>query len=1113
MDEWDQFPEVGANQEDEWSQFPEAGIESDVSNLPSTPNSVAERAATLPLPRPNMFASMADEEAKMTYDAYARHPETQRAEDGSLIYRGQTVPQPEGNSGFVDFFAGLGQRVFSGMSPEAARAKREAMGENPDELYLSERIGRGVGGGAINVARNIAETGVGIATSTPIPSLIDATFGTEIVPDAVKEARSDLAEGMEDTLPKYNPEGGVEGAASVGTEIAAGIVIGNKALAAAKAAGVAPTVLKALTTKVPRAASYLTKKFIEGVVTAAPTAATIDDQSDTLVTGENALIPILQGLDTNNPDEMENMINRRMNVLIDSAIVAAPIEVTADGGRKVMKFAYETFYEPIAKALSKNAQYASIMKELMDAVGLAADAADPNSPQAEAAKAKVVQILKTPEFQRMQKTIGRPGVSDIDFRRDTASAIDAGLAGDDSSEADAIRSVFRESRKQAEEMGGTKYQQTRMATERPVKAAEKLTEETEALFGSDAGIEQARTGIQTGGAKEVQDVENLGKASEENLHHTQIELPDKLREGPIGETLANAEVKPISQARQERNQMADELITATDESLDDLSKQRKVVWDNIPEGLEADEESLTEVLVDASPYLTKKMSNALKDAGFDPTAEGSVVDFKKLQQLRNPLSREIARMAKGGEKGIEELQALRDNLNNVQPEFVRDTAKKKGKAGAKALDDALDFERNVYGPDAKKGLPGEIRDLNKQRFDGPGVTKRDLKGEALHRTLTSDQPDTPKHFVDFIVKYKPEKKDLVVKYAFADASDKLLRKIKSGEGLSSVDPTDVMGSLESYRQVLNSNPEAFGKEIKELDDFYDSITRNKNDIKKLTEVVKEHAKNLAKIKQDVYEVRLNDFFEKNGDPKPNGFATLRSLYLNPQATGSVGKGKLDDVIRLAKESGDPAVLDGMKAAWMKLVRDEVFTDVPSALSGRSLSAAKTGQFLEGTGKADLRRVGQKLFEGNDQVIVEALDNLLRPALDVTVSGKSGSSKMQQGSLLNDAKEAVAAGVRLWKGPLTREGTQINTVVGKLLNYFVTNKKSEAALDAIMSNPDGFLKAYDRFIQHNEPYKERARQLFKWMVYSGIYNEGDQNQFDKALKEANQENQTQEALAK
>src|ERR1700754_1540337 len=203
---FDQFDEVTS----EANPFDQFDNTDSVENLPATPNSVAERAATLPLPRPNMFADMGDDEAKIAYDAYSCHPETQRGEDGSLIYRGEVVPAPEGNSGFVDFMAGVGQRVFSGMSPAAAEAKREVTGDNPDELYMSEKIGRGIGGGAVNLGRNIVETGVGLATSFPLIDLYEGATGQEVIPEAVTNARSGIATAVEDTLPKFNPKGIVE---------------------------------------------------------------------------------------------------------------------------------------------------------------------------------------------------------------------------------------------------------------------------------------------------------------------------------------------------------------------------------------------------------------------------------------------------------------------------------------------------------------------------------------------------------------------------------------------------------------------------------------------------------------------------------------------------------------------------------------------------------------------------------------------------------------------------------------------------------------------------------------------------------------------------------------
>jgi hypothetical protein len=1109
MDETNPFDQFDDAQDNPFDQF-------DSEQLPETPNSVAERTVSLPVPRPNMFADMSDEDAAMTYDAYRRHPETQQTEDGQLLYKGQAVPAPEGNSGVAAFMAGLGQRVFSGMSPAANRARREVLGENPDELSMSENIGRGVGGGLVDAASNAGQLAGAIATSSPLPQLIEGATGIDVLPEAVHDVQDTIASGMEDNLPNFNPEGTAQSISGGLTEAGVGIVIGNKAMAAAKAAGATPAALESLATKVPRAAKYLTSKFVSSVGAGAGTAVTVDGDSDTLVTGENAFIPILQGLDTNSESEMENLINKRMNVLIDSAIVAMPIEMGADGGKKVLKFAYKTFVEPIQKVISKDKKSVMIMEELMDAVGQAADSADPNSPAALAAKQRVVDIMKTPDFQQMTVQTGKQGVDDVAFRRDTASAVEAGLSGDTSEQADAIRGAFRSNRKRAvDNAEGSGYQQTQIAAERPTKETERLLSQSEEVFGGDLGTERARAGIQTQASKEIAASDQAAADVQTNADRAASELPMKMREGQLGEQISMAESNPISQARQIRNETAEDLLGTEREISQEIDDTARVKWENIPEGLEADPESLTLTLADAKDYLDRKTLQEVEKAGFvfDPeAADDMVVDFKALQNIRKPLTNEISRRIKGNEPGVSELMALRDNLNKVQPDFVIETQEKAGKEGAKAVKEAVDYERTVRGPERKSGLPGELRTIRKQKgLDAP--KRGDMEREALHKTMTSDQPETPSHFVNYIMKHRPEKKGLITQYAFADASDKLLRKIKVGEGISSIDPSEIMGSMEQYRQILNSNPEAFADELKELDNFYNAIVRNKNDVKKLQELAKEHAGKAEKFKKDMYEEVLNDFFEKSGAAKPNGYAALRDLYMLPQATGAVGKGKLDEVIRLAKETGDPAVLDGMKAGWMKLVRDSVFNNSPDAASARTLSAAKADDYLKGTGKSNLRLVGEKLFEDQDKVLIEALDRVLQPALDNTVAAKSAASATGKGSDIRDAKEAVAAGVRLKYGPLTRKGTTINTVVGKLLDYFVKNKKQEAALDAIMADPDGFLKAYDLFVKSNQPAKEKYRHLFRWAVNSGIYNESDKNKFDKEFRELNTEDQTEGIIAK
>jgi hypothetical protein len=1114
-----------------WEQDYSEGTE----NLPAEANSVAERAVTLPTPRPNMFAEMADDEAAMTYDAYKRHPETTQDEEGNLLYKGIAIPNPEGNGVIPEMFAKAGQIIFSGMSPSGNANRREVLGQDPEELSMSESIGRGVGGGAYETGRNIAETGLAAATSTPLPSLIEAATGADVVPQPVEDLQSAAATGFEDTVPKFNPEGTTEHIGSTGTQIAGGIVIGNKALAAGKAAGLGADVLDKFAKTMPKL-GWLTKKTVESAIQGAGTAATVDDQSDTLVTGENAVLgPIFDGINTDDPNEMTAMANRRLNILLDSALIAMPIEAAADGGRRLAKVIYSSFFEGSHKVVSKDKQQIGIIQDILDMVRRAADPKDPNSPQALAAQEELIEKMRNPEYQEVFIPIDKDGVSDVAYRRDTASAVEAGLGGDTSDSADLTRTVFREHRKRAVEDAKSGFRETQVAEQQPVKATEKLLQESEEVFGGNTAarsdsVDAAGAGIRKSGYDEIDRSAQTADDAMNEARKAESALPDTLREGPLGEAITEAEMGGFAAGRQRRNEVAGEILDAERQGSKTLRKGASARWENIPEGLEADAESFLQVVADAndSGALTPALKRALKKVGLDMDAlkkasqeadpedvdfdpfEGLSFDFKQLQQLRASLSREIDRTWSSPEFDSDALIAIRENLNETQPEHIIDTYG--DSEGAEALKEARRYYSEDYAPVAKAGLPKKLSDVRRDknlRKDHPA--RSDALREKLHTTLTSDQPREAQHFVETLSRPEyGEAHPLIVKYAYADAADKIANKIIAGEGLTSVNPDEIVSGLMQYRQVLNSNPQ-YAKEVAELDSFIGSIQAAKGDVKRLQEIAKTRAADVEQLKEKIFKTSLKEFYSQHGDALPNGYESLVKLFRDPQATGKGTAGRLDDVIRRAKESDDPLVMDGIKAAWMRYVRDSIFEKAPSATSQRAVKAEVVDDFLKGTGGNNLLTAGRKIFDGEDQVLVDSLETILKPALDVAVSAKSGSSQLAKGSPLNEAKEGVAAAVRLKFGPLTREGTMINTLFAKGLQLIVKNKKQEAALDAIMADPDGFLKAYDLFVKSAEPMKERARHFFKWAVNSGVYNEGDRNQFEKEFREANQETETEEAL--
>ena len=1084
-----------------------------------------KEVVSLPKPTQNMFASMDDADAKQVYESYKKHPKSVVNEDGSVMYNGVPVPAPEGNSGFVEGVKRVGGLMMNPLGPIYERLTSPESTTGKVVRFGREAAEGAAGGMAINAPRSVATGGAALASR--IPGVGNAPY-----------------EYLDENLPIYNPEGTGENIGQLGGEIGAGIIVGNKALATVRVAGLGTQAVQSLSTKLPKVLTYAVDKLVAAAVVGTGTAATVDGKTDTALVGEDSdlaqnlpsidqwaksNIPLLRGLKTDDPDSAKAELNARVNVLLDAMIVSLPIDMLADGGKLLSKIIVDRFISPVHGAFSENKKSQIVMETIMDSVGQAVDG-DPNSAKALEWKQKVVDILKDPENQEILISSPRAGIDDIKIKRDTTSTLHKGLVDDHSDEAAAVRNVFAENRKSMIDTGGT-HVQTKTAAERPVRASETFLEQSQEAFGGDTGIDTARRGIQTEGRKQLELGVRPATEATEQLDEATKNYPKTIRsEGAID----NVVDAPSSSALQDRNKIAGEILEGEKAGSGLIREQKRQLWKDIPDDLPVDEESLNASIEAASEYMTPNLKQRFRKAGVkivddvvdagddledDAVLEAlggmrgapeEVADFKKVQSLRQPLTKEIDRLIEGNLPGAEELIALRDNITKVQPEFVT----KSGVEGADDVASAVAYKKQVQGPVTEQGLPRELNKIRTKaadRFDPAKVD--DASRTALHKTLTSDQPSVPTHFAETLA--RPEYNKIhgkIVDYAMADVAENLRVKIQAS-GVGAIDPKDVLQSLKPYRQTLNSNPKLFAKELKRLDDFEKSVIANKNNLDELTRIAKEAAADAEKLKKDIYETVLNDFFEKTGVAKPNGYESLKTLYLNPQATGLTDAGKLDEVIDLAKETGDPAVLDGMRAGWLKLVKDKAFVPAPDSAKGKAISAANVSDML--TGENNIFTVGRKLFDGESAPVIDSLEILLDPALDITVAKKGASLKgAADPANINAAKAAVNKAVRLKYGPLTRKGTTINTILGSILEFVNPNDRAVKIGDAILADPDAFVDLYTKFSQKT-PWKDKknVRTMFNWLVKSGIYQESGREDFDKKVKKLNSENQTDEALGK
>lgn len=1088
-DPWAQFPDSPAQENDPWADFPEYKTHqrgSEVTNLPA--------------PTHDMFADMDDEDAKAVYAAYERHPKSQRDPKGNLFYNGIPVPKSEGNHPFIESLTTVGN-VLSNPIGAASDLVSGAMSGDP--VGAVEEIAEephGVGGAVLgqtyNVGRNMAETGA---------SLVEAAIPGEETPmlDAVR------------STPAYNPEGVTQHVTSDLTEVLHGIVLGNKALAVLKGAGVAQATIAKMSENLPKIINATSKMLSNVAASGAGTAATVESQSDTLVHGDNTIFslpkeyfPILRGIEWGSPGSAEREISDRLNVLIDSAIISAPIEMAGGAGRKAWDFVYDRFVKPVSGALSESKKSDIVMEEILSAVDGVVNASGKEPEKAAMWRQKIIDILSDPNFSQIDEASPRPGMSPQKFKLDTASTISRGLAGDNTDEAIGIKKLFSERRKDVIERGGD-HIRTKLALDKPIRETEKFLNEGIESTGGDLGIDAAREGLQTTGeGKIVEAIRNTGDPvgdAQKTLSEARKGYEKDFAETDLGSGLKKATDEPFSRIYADRNKLTEEILGAEDTGSKSLKERSSGYIDEIPDDLEVDPEVMADALDNAKDYLTEPMRKIMDDAGVqwsEPIDEDDVAElisggnFKILQRLRPYLEKEIATKGEDLFGG----QELRDLLNVV--------SKTKDKTAKNALKKKGQFDTETLRPITEQGLPKRFDEVRKQYADDVPTMKDEL-GKTLDSGLKSDQPNVADHFASVLARKeygKSHKK--IAQYAIADTVDQLRMQVKSNAGLSEIDPTDILKTIKQYRQGLSNA--GLKEEVAELDSLADLVTKHKKDFKALEAALKTKVGDPRQIRDDIYGDVLSDFFTRQGVREPDGYESFKKVFLNPQATGVKEKGKLDRIIELAEQ--DPVVMEGMKAAWLKHFKSQVLASSPDALGGKGILPAKATAILEGEDK--IFQIGERIFSSPwDKPIINTLRTLLDPALDATVTKKGAAFASEDPASMQKAKEATSRMIAAIVSPLSRVGTRGRAGASTILEFVNPNDKRWKIADAIMSDSQGFLKAFNQFQSNSKAVSPtfRHRDLFNWLAKSGIYNESDRNEFNEKMNEVNEDKQTEDVF--
>lgn len=1050
----------------------------------------------------------------------------------------QEQPREE-NTPFVDTLVSAGSRILNpvGSIVDVALAASDYYNspssvegeEAPEEKGLlrkthetSREFEKGlVGGAGLNAAKNVAKLGAAVATYSPVIEAYKYLSGEE-GPDFYEKGRDLPTQAVDAILPEFNPQNTAQEVGETVGEIGAGIVAGNKVYAAVKAAGASEAVVNSLAQKSGPIINYLSRLTTRVVIDAAATGATADEDSDTLLVGENAMeipflgkvqdqIPILRGLDGKSESEAQQIIEKRLNIMLDSMILAAPIELLADGGKALFGVLGESIIKPIQATFldsSNKVKEGMVMEDFLQGLREAIDPKNPNSAVADQYVSEVIDILKNDEEALIVfPGLGKQGPRKVEL--DTAGIIARGIDEETGPGAE-VKGFFDRKRKEVTSGGG---EATRSAADRTVRELEQQLSEGVEGFGGEQGISRAGQTIQESGEQEVGRAFTKAESASRDLTEAGNRYGQILAEDEgLGPRMLERAQGDGTNIGVDRNKILSELVESVRQGNRTLLDVNKLKWQNIPEGVGVNEDSLALAIQKASDdgVLSPDLKHAFRRAGADLDAllddevTEAVIDFAKLQnELRGPLSREINAAYKNNTGKAKVLEDLRDEIVDVQPEWlggrrVTDEAgvtkrtgrrSKEGRQAVQAMDEAVAHTRDVIVPNVRSGLPNKIRNIDKAN---DAIEANQLTKEVVDKASRNPITDVMEHFANTIS--RPEyggKQKLLIDLALADVADKMSTPLRAG-GITGINPKEILRGLDPYRNALNANKAKFGPELKRLSEFEDKLIKNSHDIDALNKLVKEYTKDAEKTRKTVYETSLKEWFSKEGVRNPDAYQSFKKVFLDPQITSAENAGRLDDMIQRM----DPPAREGAIAAWLRTMKDELFQ------ADGGLNTTRTADILSSKDN-QLLTVGRKLL-GDDAQAVDIIRQLMDPSLNFQRAKKSGSIRSPESMASSAAaKRAVNRLVLATKGPLTKFGGRVTSAVSTVLDWIKPDETNKKILDAMMADRKEFLRVFNEFANAQSRDRLGYRRMFWWLVKSGIYNDDDENKFRENLKKADE----------
>ena len=932
--------------------------------------------------------------------------------------------------------------------------------------------------------------------------------------------------------------------------LAGGVAAGGTALNLLRTA---PTVVRGL-------GAYLAAEV--GATAASPTDA------GGIIVGENALfstpqeyLPILRGINIEDPNEAEQIIEARMNLLADGLMLGGIVTKTAMGAAMAGKLAYNLTLGPLVNLTRAERTIENrAVKQIFDQLGS-------YRPDMSPAQQAEFRRELTDIIERNREVI-LPRLDNLDedlaMNMDTLGAL---LRGVDTPEGQDLFGAIQSIRQ------GQITSNRPMTTARTREPQAALDQQTEAFLRSTGGetpADQAQTMFRSADefAEQGRDTVRTAQATAQDAQQSYNEGVQGFLNRIGDDVELTEEIQAIARARGTevdvpRNASRDEIMGQLQQSYQTMLGEKNARYAALSGG-EIDTGSLYDALSGVKLDELSRQATTLRRTSplseiadlfqprrvpdtptgrtdvvpatpFDPPAStGDRLETREevIERVNNWFARdpemynfgyfhtvirpELNELASGlyANNDILAGKAVRDVIRAIDEDMVDYV----GRSNPQLADTAVEAKRYFKEEFAPFWRDGKLEDYS-NLYDST-IGRSGTTGQFQPTTFGSESMNIVQNTIQSGNKFdinqfrnvleRPEaggNSEALANYMVYDAIGGMASAVRAAD-ITDVPIDQLTTNLRQYGDALNN---VFPERAAELNQFIRRVEGAQGDLAQLRQIMEEADQQVTAVKEAVQASELSNFFRgfpdaDVADPLMRDLATSSNAFQAFERVFRNGRDSYDLVdslmrrIDTAPEGQREILRAGMETAYAKYLRNTVVNRGQIAGDIQATSAPRIDAAIDGSNP--IFELGDRIFSDKPEVMT-AVRELTEFAADSTRARNAPSVAGQSNTAFNqNVAQATNRIIYATMGPLTRAGTRVRALINAGVETVDPTNLSARIMDEILSNPDRFV-AIARRIEQN-PTDPQLQELMAVSIMRAITRttiDGDTDPLGSAVQGA------------